>query len=143
MYVHTYMYSEGNRRDPAQEFAVHYGAAESPQQERASSKGAGNPGVYRMCSRYKKKLLNKSEQAQRELEIQVCVCMSVCVFVKVPYGKAREEDFRHINMYIYIYIMLTTNALNLLTNPRYQPPQPHQPTIYIYIYIYILLYQRL
>ena len=29
---------------------------------------------------------------------------------------------------------LTTNALNLLS---YQPPQPHQPTIYIYIYIYI------
>ena len=28
---------------------------------------------------------------------------------------------------------LTTNALNLLTNPRYQPPQPPQPTIYIYI----------
>ena len=28
---------------------------------------------------------------------------------------------------------LTTNALNLLTNPRYQPPQPPQPTIYINI----------
>jgi len=105
MYAHTYMYSEGNRRDPAQEFAVHYGAAESPQQKRASSKGAGNPGAYRMCSQYKKKLLDKSEQAQRELEI-------------------------------YIYILLTTNALNLLTNPRYQPPQPHQPTIYIYILLY-------
>jgi hypothetical protein len=28
----------------------------------------------------------------------------------------------------------TTNALNLL---NYQPPQPHQTTLYIYIYIYI------
>jgi len=43
----------------------------------------------------------------------------------------------HTHTHTHTHEPLTTNALNLLTNPRYEPPQPPQPTKYIYISIYI------
>jgi hypothetical protein len=66
--------------------------------------------------------------------IYICICICICIHLKTGSVYIYTSSRHHLTTAPSTSSRaLTTNALNLLS---YQPPQPHQPTIYIYIYIY-------